>query len=295
MFRILFILPLIFIEACNLHQTNRSKDSRELSNDSIVDMKKISLMNLTNAEDYNQVLDLLDKNNLNSINLAVKLFQNAKVDSLSRDSLFSGFNDFFALIANSYMENNNILQNKTSDEVSDSSITRIKTNLSEFGMNLTTAEGEYYLEPNTDWLRKNFGNKLSSAYRGFLKISATEQIQKFAEDGSILIPEDSLMERIVTWEDFIGKYPTFISINKAEDFYTQYLEAFLSGTENSKVFDPVTKKLNDNVRKAFESYIQKNPGRKSAAVVKEYYELLKSSNFLYTDKVDSFIHEKIYN
>jgi hypothetical protein len=258
-------------------------------------MKKISLMNLTNAEDYNQVLDLLDKNNLNSINLAVKLFQNAKVDSLSRDSLFSGFNDFFALIANSYMENNNILQNKTSDEVSDSSITRIKTNLSEFGMNLTTAEGEYYLEPNTDWLRKNFGNKLSSAYRGFLKISATEQIQKFAEDGSILIPEDSLMERIVTWEDFIGKYPTFISINKAEDFYTQYLEAFLSGTENSKVFDPVTKKLNDNVRKAFESYIQKNPGRKSAAVVKEYYELLKSSNFLYTDKVDSFIHEKIYN
>ena len=99
----------------------------------------------------------------------------------------------------------------------------------------------------------------------------------------------------MTWEDFIGKYPSFISLYKAEDFYNQYLEAFLAGTDNSKAFDPVTNKLNENSRKAFEAYIQKNPVRKSSIVVKEYYDLLKSSNFLYTNKVDSFILEKIYN
>jgi hypothetical protein len=295
MSRILFALLFLFLAACNLHQTSRGKDSQELSNDSIVDVNKISQMKLTSAEEYNEILDMLDKNNLNSIRLAVKLFQNARADSLARDSMFAGFNDFFALIANSYLENNNILQNKTSEEVSDTTVTRIKSILSEYGMSLTTAEGEYYLEPETNWMLKNFGDNLSTAYHDFLVISAAEQKEKFAEDANVLISPDSLMARIIAWENFIGKYPSFISINKAEDYYTQYLEAFLAGTENSKVFDPTTKRLNENSRKAFEAYIQKNPGRKSSAVVREYYDLLKSSDFLYTNKVDSFMLEKIYN
>jgi len=162
-------------------------------------------------------------------------------------------------------------------------------------MNLTTSEGEYYLEPEPDWLLKNFGNKLTSAYRDFLFIAAKEDKYKFAEDGILLIPSDSLIARIVTWENFISKYPGFISLYKAEDFYNQYMEAFLAGTDNSKVFDPSTNKLNESSKKAFETYIQKNTGRKSSTVVKEYYDLLKSSNFLYTSKVDSFMLEKIYN
>jgi hypothetical protein len=295
MFRILFALTLLFFTACNLPQTNRSKDSQELSNDSILDLNKISQMILRNAEEYNQVLDMLNKNNLNSISLAVTLFQNAKADSLSRDSMFAGFNDFFAQIANSYLENNNILQNKTSEEVSDTAFINIKSTLSAYGMKLTTDEGEYYLEPEPGWMLKNFGDRLSSAYRDFLMISSTEQREKFTYDANIILPLDSLMARIIIWEDFIGKYPSFISINKAEDYYTQYLEAFLTGNDHSIVFDPTTKKLNENSRKAFETYIQKNPNRKSSAIVKEYYDLLKSSDFLYTNKADSFMLDKIYN
>lgn len=266
-----------------------------ISNDSIVDINKISRMNLTNSMDYAQILDMLDKNNLNSIGIAMRLFKNAKVDSLSCDSMFADFNDFFALIANSYLENNNILQNNISSAIADSTVNRIKLALSEYGMNLTTAEGEYYLEPENEWLLKSFGDKLSTAYQEFLLITAEEQKEKFAEDGSLLISQDSLISRILTWEDFIGKYPSFISINKAIDNYIQYLEAFLTGTENTKVFDPDTRKLNEKSRKAFEAYFQKNPGRKSSQVVQEYYNLLKNSDFLYTGKVDSFMLEKIYN
>jgi hypothetical protein len=296
MFRIFFALPLIFLAACNLHQTNRKNDSHDLLiQDSIVDMTKIVQLKLTNNQDYDQILDMLDKNDLNSINIAVKLFQNASVDSLARDSMFAGFNDFFAIMANTYLENNDSLQNKKANEVPESIINCIKSNLSDFGMNLTTSEGEYYLEPEPDWLLKNFGNKLTSAYRDFLFIAAKEDKYKFAEDGILLIPSDSLIARIVTWENFISKYPGFISLYKAEDFYNQYMEAFLAGTDNSKVFDPSTNKLNESSKKAFETYIQKNTGRKSSTVVKEYYDLLKSSNFLYTSKVDSFMLEKIYN
>jgi hypothetical protein len=296
MSKILLALPLLFFISCNLHPTSHNNDSQGLVfHDSIIDPEKIVQIKVTNGEDYDQILDGLDKNNLKSISVAVKLFQNAKVDSLSRDSMFVGFNDFFALMANGYLENNDSLHSKLKGDVPETTINRIKTTLSDYGMNLTTAEGEYYLEPETDWLIKHFDDKLSAAYRDYLTITAREQKEKFIDDGNILIPIETLMARIITWEDFTGKYPGFISINKAEDFYTQYLEAFLSGTENSKVFDPVSKKLNEKSKSAFEVYIQNNAGRKSAAIVKEYYELLKSSNFLYSEKVDSFILEKLYN
>jgi len=296
MYRIFVALPLLFIMSCNFHTSSRSNDTQGLVfHDSIIDPDKIIQLKVTSAEDYDQALDILDKNKLNSINIAVTLFHNATIDSLSRDSMFVGFNDFFSIMANSYLENNDTLQNKLAGNVPETTINRIKATLSEYGMNLTTAEGEYYLEPETDWLIKNFGDKLSPTYRAFLMITSKEQKEKFSDDGHILIPIETLMERIITWEDFITQYPGFISISKAEDLYSQYLEAFLTGTENSKVFDPISKKLNEKSKSAFEAYIQNHPGRKSSLVVREYYDLLKSSNFQYSEKVDSFILEKIYN
>ena len=111
---------LILCLSCNFQQTGRTNnnDSNGLTfHDSIVDLDKIARLKLTNAEDYNQLLDVLDKNNLNSINLAIQLFQNADSDTLSRDSMFVGFNDFFAQMANSYLENNDSLHSKLTGDV----------------------------------------------------------------------------------------------------------------------------------------------------------------------------------
>ena len=41
--------------------------------------------------------------------------------------------------------------------------------------------------------------------------------------------------------------------------------------------------------------IVKNPESKSTELVKAYLELLKSTNFNYTDRVDSFLLEKVYH
>ncbi len=295
MYKTLIVLTFLLLTACSLPQSKQKKDSQEsVSNNSTEDINKISQMSLDNSQDYRRILEMLDKNNLNSVSIAIQLYKNARTDSLSRDSMFSDFNDFFSLLANSYLENKNILQNIPSGEFADSSVNRIKSALSDYGMKLTTSEGDFYLEPEMDWLVNKFGNNLSTAYHKFLNLSSMEQNEKFAEDGNILISQDSLISRILAWEDFINSYPSFISINQAEDYFSQYFEAFLNGTENTKVFDPLTKKLNENSKKAFEAYTINNSSRKSGQIVKEYYDLLKSSDFLYTAKVDSFILEKIY-
>jgi hypothetical protein len=260
-----------------------------------MDQEKIAHLKIASAEEYSQALDMLEKKDLKSIDIAIRLFQHAKTDSLSRDSMMVGFNDFLSSVASSYLENNDSLQGRKGIDISDEATRKIKERLAGYGMNLSTSEGEFYLEPSNNYLLHHFGEKISPAYREFLTLSSTEQEQKFADDGTILIPADSIGKRIVTWENFMEKYPYFVSIGKVQDLYAQYMEAYLSGTDNSKVFDPTSNKLKDDLRQSFEAYIAQNPGKKSTSIIKGYFDLLKSNGFVYSEKVDSYILEKLYN
>lgn len=285
---------LLFLMSCNLNEKRTGKEKQE-DQEQAIDPVKILNLKIGNADDYNQVLDLLNKKDLKSIDLALNVFRNSTADSLSRDSMLVFFNDFLSTVAGTYLENNDSLQGKKGIDISDEATKKMKDRLSAYGMMLSTSEGDFYLEPDNDFLIKNFSEKISPAYREFLNIAAGEQKDKFAEDETILIPIDSVAKRIRVWEDFKEKYPSFISLGKAQDNYSQYLEAYLSGTDNSKAFDPESNKLKDNLKVSFEKYISENPDSKSTKVVKDYYDLLKSSGFRYSEKVDSFILEKIYN
>jgi len=270
---------------------NNQKDPDQES----IDPEKIANLKIGNADEYGQILDMLNKKDLKSIDLAIKVFQNSKADTLSMDSMLVAFNDFLSAMAGTYLENNDSLQGKKGIDITDEATKQIKNRLSGYGMMLSTADGEFYLEPDNNYLIRNFANRISPAYQEYLNVAANEQKEKFADDATILIPIDSLANRIRVWEDFIENYPSFISLGKAQDFYSQYLEAYLSGTDNSKAFDPASNKLKDELKRSFERYIDQNSGKKSAMIVKDYYDLLKSSRFLYSEKVDSFILEKVYN
>lgn len=297
MLRVFFLFfSLSFLVSCNLNQEGAGKDNNQKDQEQeYADSGKITRLKIDNADEYNQVLEMLNKKDMTSIDLAIKAFRNSAADSLSRDSMLVVFNDFLSVMASTYLENNDSLQGKSGIYISKEATTQMKERLSGYGMKLTISEGDFYLEPDNGYLIQNFSDKVSLAYNEFLQIAAGDQKEKFADDASILIPIDSLAKRITVWEDFMQKYPSFVSIGKAQDYYSQYLETFLSGTDNSKAFDPKSNKLKEDLKKSFEKYLAEYPGRKSAAVVKEYYDLLKSSGFLYFEKVDAFILEKVYN
>jgi len=281
--------------SCNFTQSKSSGTTLSSKNDSAIDLVKVALMKLSNANDYRKVLDKLDHGDLSSIDLATKLFKNSVADTIVRDSMFVIFNDFYNTLASSYLENNEVVSTQLQNSPSPEVLNKIKASLANYGISLSSAEGTYYLEPQTEYLLKSFGSDLSSAYREYLTIGSKEQRSRFAEDGAILIPSDSLTARIMTWESFIVRYPDFISIKMAQDQYAQYMGAFLAGMDNSRIFSSETNRLSDSSKVSFESFIVKNPESKSAEVVKAYLELLKSTNFNYTEKVDSFLLEKVYH
>ena len=294
--RTIFILLIgSFLFSCGFNQTKNSDSSSSTKGDSTIDLVKVMQMKLTNADDYRKVLDKLDPGELTSLDAASTLFKNCVADSVTRDSMFVVFNDFYNSVAGSYLENNENVNTQLEKSPSSEAVKQLKISLASYGILLSSSEGAFYLEPQTEYLLTNFGSLLSPAYREYLTIGSKEQKTRFAEDGTILISSDSLTSRIVTWENFITKYPDFISIKMAQDQYAQYLGAFLAGMDNSRVFDSVTNRLDDSSKVAFESFVVKNPEGNSTEVVKAYLELLKSTNFNYTDRVDSFLLEKVYH
>ena len=294
--RTIFILLISsFLFSCNFNSPKNSDNSSLAKGDSTLDLEKVAQMKITSSVEYHKVLDRLDQGELSSIDVASKLFKNCEADTLVHDSMFVAFNDFYNSVAGSYLENNESANSQLEKSPSSEAVKQLKARLASYGILLTSTEGTFYLEPQTAYLLENFGPSLSPAYREYLAIGSKEQLTRFAEDGKILIPSDSLTSRIITWDHFMAKYPDFISIKMAQDQYSQYMGAYLAGMDNSRIFDPATNRLSDSSKVSFESFIVNNPESSSTEVVKAYLDLLKSTNFNYTDRVDSFLLEKVYH
>ncbi len=291
-FHLFLIISLLM--SCNFIKSRNSGKNHNSGNERIVDLNALMQMKIVSVGDYRDVLHQLDQGDLKSIEVAATLLKNCDSDSISLDSIFFEFTDFLNIATSSFLDNNERVSTQLANSTSKDSIDRIGQMLAPYGIGLVASEGAWYLEPQNGYLLKNFGSKLSTAYREYLNIEVEEQKTRFAEDGSILIPIDSLASRIITHENFMDRHPDFIAGKMAQDLFAQYLGAYLAGMDNSRVFDKVTNILKDEPRKSFESFIERNPNRKSTEIIKAYLDLLRATNFYYTDKLDSFLLAKVY-
>ena len=171
---------------------------------------------------------------------------------------------------------------------------QLRSSLLTYGIQLDSSDGQYSLMPDNTSLLLRFGDGLSMAYRKFLLLRSDE-VRKIRESALLNFDfRDSLVTRIMVWENFILQFPSFISIRDAQEQYSQLLGNLLAGTSHSVVFDPDTDLLNDSTKVFFESFILKNPESASAGVVKAYLDMLKTDHFRYSEKVDSFLLRKVF-
>lgn len=288
------VLVLFLFFACNFTQP-KGKDSHPQEKHYVtIDTTVIAGIKLASTADYHRILDTIDAGDLLSLDIAGILFRNCTADTLTHDSLFVLLRDFYNHLAEVYLENNEKISSQLVNSPSILTVSTLKTTFAAHGLLLGSSEGTYFLEPQISFLFQKYGSAVSTAYREYLTIESREQKERFIGEGKILITPDSLMSRIITWDHFIGKYPDFVSLRFAQDKYAQYLGAFLTGIEGSKIFDPETTLLSDSSRICFELFIVKNPDSRTTEVVKSYLDLLKSTDFRYTEKVDSFLLEKVF-
>jgi len=290
--QVLLFFCFMVLYACGVKNSSEPINSFRMNHDQILTPAELSKVTVRSASDYRKVLQQIDAADLSSLDAAKNIFLKSSSDSIVSDSMFVSFYDFYTRLADIYIESNEQVALQLANNKSH---TLLSFNFASRGLKLVSDRELFSLARQNSYLLKEFGPRLSSSFREFLTISIKEQDIPFQKSGKIVIPSDSLASRILTWENFMGRYPDFIELRLAQDEYTQYLGAYLSGTDNARAFNSNTSQLQDSLKLSLESFVLNNPESKSANLVKDYLEMLKGTNFNYTEKVDSFLLEKVYH
>lgn len=237
----------------------------------------------------------LDKRELQNINRIVKLFANNVADSLSRDSMLVTLNDYMISAIQGYYDTKifgNLELNelfRTGEDHAEAQ--KLVQKLASHGINLYFREGEFYLEPDQNFIYSHLRGVLSSGGENYLKTRIMLANGFRDANNQPVSPADSMALRIVTWEDFIRKHPGFTIMDEIQIQYMDVLTTYLTGTEQWPLFDSSTKMLNQVYQASYIRYIENYPGRESAKIVGKFYYLLSSKGFKYDEELENFLAE----
>jgi hypothetical protein len=244
---------------------------------------------------YRQYSKNLIKTDLSSISKAFDKykasFTTAPVEF--RDSAFTEFRNLFYNVINNYSDifwNNADLVKKLNEKQNDDpAVKEFKNSLENNGLRLSITEGSYYIDEKPDYLINNFKSFVSPGVYEFLNLRSKELQQGFSEDAKLLITFRELGSRIITWQNYLNKYPASPLQAEAKFSFRLYLNTFLTGLDNSPVAaDDV---LLPEMKQVYSEFISKNQDTESGKIVGKFYNILTKNNFRLTEELDDFYQE----
>ena len=137
-----------------------------------------------------------------------------------------------------------------------------------------------------------FKDYVTDDYREYLEITSKENEDPYFTDGSILVSYDKIADRLLTWENFLKKYPNSDLAEKANEECNTYRRIYILGSynsptreggwENSELFY-----IPENNLKEFNRFIEKYPDSPTVELIKYYLENYKNKD------VETLLNEKI--
>lgn len=137
-----------------------------------------------------------------------------------------------------------------------------------------------------------FKDYVTDDYREYLEITYKENEEPYFTDGSILVPYDKIVDRLLTWEDFLKKYPNSDLAEIANEKCNIYRRVYILGSDNSPTREGGWENnelfyIPENNLKEFNRFIEKYPDSPTVELVKFYLENYKNKD------VDTMLNEKI--
>lgn len=256
--------------------------------------------NYNKPPEINQVISLPETSNIDSIRILItNLTQELpKYNSQQKDRLFENFRKYFYYQIDKQNRNfssdtsfqNYLAYKNFPNPDSDSYLSKYKSVLNNYGMNIYKSNGIYYVDELPNFIYQNFKDYISKPMLEFINIRKNEILNGFAENDSLLIPFYDLGKRIVTWENFLNENPNFILYNEAKGFYDLYITIYLTGMNNYPVFDKKGKLLN-SAKESYNEFIKYYHSTKSAAIVQKYLNLLAKDDYMYSKNIVQFLKE----
>ncbi len=297
---LLFVLP-VFLISCfsGTNDKNTTRDKSATEKGPTMNAFKLSQLTVTDNASFSSILENFDKNDLQNIDRALTIFSNNKADSLSRDSMLISFNEYIINVIQDYYDKkligNRDLIDHFKNKEDQSEAQKLKSSLASHGINLDYRNGDFYLEPDIEFLFSHLNSSITSSSRNYLQTKINILKGFSSENKQPLSPPDSLARQVIAWEDFMVKYPDYMLKDEIQTQYFDVLTAYLTGIEQVPMFDSNTKVLDPIYQTSYLRYIEEYPKRESTKIVKKYYDLLASKGFKYSEDLDSFLSEVNFN
>ena len=91
------------------------------------------------------------------------------------------------------------------------------------------ARGSYIIREVPDFYYKTFKDYVTDDYKEYLKITSNENEEHYVADSGLCITLEELGDRIVTWENFLEKYPNSKLNDKVNNICNSYRRDYILG------------------------------------------------------------------
>ena len=154
------------------------------------------------------------------------------------------------------------------------------------------AETEVRIMEVPNYYYNIFKDYVTGDYREYLEITYKENEEPYYTDGSILVSYDKIADRLLTWENFLKKYPNSDLAEIANEKCNTYRRIYILGSDNAPTREGGWENnelfyIPENNLKEFNRFIEKYPDSPTVELVKFYLENYKNKD------VVTMLNEKI--
>jgi len=154
------------------------------------------------------------------------------------------------------------------------------------------AETEVRIMEVPNYYYNIFKDYVTDDYREYLEITYKENEEPYYTDGSILVSYDKIADRLLTWENFLKKYPNSNLAEIANEKCNIYRRVYILGSDNAPTREGGWENnelfyIPENNLKEFNRFIEKYPDSPTVELVKFYLENYKNKD------VVTMLNEKI--
>ena len=154
------------------------------------------------------------------------------------------------------------------------------------------AETEVKIMEVPNYYYNIFKDYVTDDYREYLEITYKENEEPYFTDGSILVSYDKIADRLLTWENFLKKYPNSDLAEIANEKCNIYRRIYILGSDNAPTREGGWENnelfyIPENNLKEFNRFMEKYPNSPTVELIKFYLENYKNID------VDTMLNEKI--
>ena len=221
------------------------------------------------------------------------LMRDSAVAAIRRDSGTAKADSMLAQFRSRYRDaiddwgsslwDNTSFQGLLADSAAADSVARL---LASQGFLLSWSEGGAYPSEDSGMLLAQAGKYVSVSMKSFLALRQHDESEPLSDDAALLIPWDSVGQRLAAWQAFANAHPDFVLRPEALAWRDTYASIYLTGLDNSRVFEDT---LRPNVRASYERFVQRHRGTIVGDLVAGYLQVLATSGFRLAPAVTQYL------